>query len=120
MSRLAKIAVTSIAVAAFGLTMFAADSFAADPASGKKVFTANCVVCHGDKGDGMGPAAATMNPKPRNFTNAADMKGIDDARLHKSISEGTRTPGSAMVGFAKTLKVSDIDDVVAYIKSLKK
>ena len=118
MSRLAKIAVTSIAVAAFGLTMFAAESFAADPANGKKVFTANCVVCHGDKGDGMGPAAATMNPKPRNFTSAAEMKGIDDARLHKSTAEGR--PGTAMVGFAKTLKASDIDDVVAYIKSLKK
>src|SRR4030065_1034596 len=118
MSRLAKIAVTSIAVAAFGLTMFAAESFAADPANGKKVFTANCVVCHGDKGDGMGPAAATMNPKPRNFTSATEMKGIDDARLHKSIADGR--PGTAMAGFAKTLKASDIDDVVAYIKSLKK
>ena len=118
MSRLAKIAVTSIAVAAFGLTMVATQSFAADPTNGKKVFTANCVVCHGDKGDGMGPAAATMNPKPRNFTSATEMRGIDDARLHKSTSEGR--PGTAMVGFAKTLKVSDIDDVIAYIKTLLK
>ena len=118
MSRLAKIAVTSIAVAAFGLTMVATQSFAADPANGKKVYSANCVVCHGDKGDGKGPAAATMNPKPRDFTSAAEMKGIDDARLHKSTAEGR--PGTAMVGFAKTLKASDMADVIAYIKSLKK
>ena len=118
MSKLARIAVSSIAVAAFGLTLLATQSIAADAANGKKIYSANCVVCHGDKGDGKGPAAATMNPKPRDFTSATEMKGVDDARLKKSITEGR--PGTAMVGFAKTLKATDIDDVIAYTKSLLK
>ncbi|MBI5755955.1 MAG: cytochrome c [Nitrospirae bacterium] len=121
MSRGAKIAVlslTAVLFVVFSLAIFAAESLAADAANGKKVFTANCVVCHGDQGNGSGPAAATMTPKPRNFTSPTEMKDIDDARLKKSITEGR--PGTAMVGFAKTLKASDIDDVIAYVKTFLK
>ena len=46
------------------------------------------------------------------------MKGIDDARIHKSLMEGR--PGTAMVSFAKTLSAGDIDDVIAYVKTLLK
>jgi hypothetical protein len=34
---------------------------------GKELFQANCSSCHGDNGEGNGSAAATLNPKPRNF-----------------------------------------------------
>lgn len=114
MSKGAKIAAFAV-TAAFSFALFATESLAADAKNGEKIFKANCVVCHGDKGDGKGPASAGMNPPPRNFTSATEMKGIDDARLHKSIAEGR--PGTPMVGFAKTLKASDIDDVIAYIKT---
>lgn len=103
------------AAAVFSFAFFATQSWAAgDAAKGEKVYKANCVVCHGDKGDGKGPAAMGMTPPPRNFTSAADMKGIDEARLKKSIAEGR--PGTPMVGFGKTLKAGDIDDVVAYVE----
>jgi cbb3-type cytochrome oxidase cytochrome c subunit len=35
---------------------------------GKAVYFRRCVGCHGEKGDGNGPAARFLNPKPRNFT----------------------------------------------------
>ena len=109
----------SVFFVVFTFAMFATDSMAAgDAAKGEKIFKANCVVCHGDKGDGKGPAAAGMTPPPRNFTSATDMKGIDNARLHKSIVEGR--PGTPMVGFGKTLKPVDIDDVIAYIAAFLK
>ena len=113
------IAFISVFFVVFTFAMFATDSMAAgDAAKGEKIFKANCVVCHGDKGDGKGPAAAGMTPPPRNFTSATDMKGIDNARLHKSIVEGR--PGTPMVGFGKTLKPADIDDVIAYVKTFLK
>lgn len=117
MSKGVKITILAVTVAV-GFALVASQSFAADAAKGEKVFKANCVVCHGDKGDGKGPAAAPLTPKPRNFTDANEMKGIDDSRLKKSIVEGR--PGTAMVSFAKTLSAGDIDDVIAYIKTLLK
>jgi mono/diheme cytochrome c family protein len=38
-------------------------------ARGKELYESNCVTCHGPAGHGDGPAAGTMNPRPRNFTN---------------------------------------------------
>ncbi|MBI5406809.1 MAG: cytochrome c [Nitrospirae bacterium] len=117
MSKGGKFTILALTVA-FGFVLVASQSWAGDAAKGEKVFKANCVVCHGDKGDGKGPAAAPLTPKPRNFTDANEMKGIDDARLHKSILEGR--PGTAMVSFAKTLSAGDIEDVIAYLKTLLK
>jgi len=118
MSKGVKITILAVTVA-FGFALVVSQSWAAgDAAKGEKVFKANCIVCHGDKGDGKGAAAAALTPKPRNFTDANEMKGIDDARIHKSVMEGR--PGTAMVSFAKTLSAGDIEDVIAYIKTLLK
>ena len=35
---------------------------------GKEVFTAHCVGCHGERGDGTGAAATFLSPLPRDFT----------------------------------------------------
>ncbi|MFQ5693863.1 MAG: c(7)-type cytochrome triheme domain-containing protein, partial [Nitrospinota bacterium] len=35
---------------------------------GKAVYLRACAVCHGEEGDGKGPLAAQLNPKPRDFT----------------------------------------------------
>ncbi len=36
---------------------------------GKQVYLRRCVGCHGEKGDGKGPSARFLNPKPRDFTS---------------------------------------------------
>lgn len=34
---------------------------------GRKLYQQHCAGCHGDQGDGLGPAASFLYPKPRNF-----------------------------------------------------
>jgi mono/diheme cytochrome c family protein len=35
---------------------------------GRNVYQRDCIGCHGEKGDGAGPASKFLSPKPRNFT----------------------------------------------------
>src|SRR5262249_4513171 len=41
---------------------------------GAKVYAARCTLCHGPQGHGDGPAAAAMNPKPRDHTDGSYMR----------------------------------------------
>lgn len=64
---------------------------------GKKSFNTVCAACHGEKGDGSGPAAAALTPRPRNFLTEPFKFGEKPEELFKSISEGS--PGTAMVPY---------------------
>ncbi len=67
-------------------------------ARGKDLFTINCSPCHGERGLGDGPSAATMNPGPRNFTSPAGWKnGYDLPAIYKTVSIGV--PGTSMAPF---------------------
>jgi len=58
-------------------------------ANGKILFEAQCVVCHGAAGKGDGPAAAGLNPKPRNFTEADGWKnGRKPSQIFTTLTKG--------------------------------
>ena len=85
-------------------------------AKGKEQFTAQCVACHGSHGMGDGPAAGSLNPKPRNFTVDAGWKnGRKPSQVFKTLKEGI--PGSGMASFS-TLGVDDRWALVHYVRSL--
>src|SRR6185437_2249544 len=69
-------------------------------AHGKELFQQNCVMCHGPQGQGNGPAAAALNPHPRNFTSTTEkwVNGRKSTMVFKTLKEGI--PGSAMASFA--------------------
>jgi mono/diheme cytochrome c family protein len=46
--------------------------------SGKHIYTEYCMACHGEKGDGNGPAAKGSIPAPRNFTQGLYKFGLVD------------------------------------------
>lgn len=81
-----------------------------------------CAKCHGDNGKGNGPSAATLNPKPRDYTDCKAMEGKTDAELFKVISEGGEAAGMSpdMQPWGGTLSDEEIHELVKFVRSFCK
>ena len=85
-------------------------------ALGRTLFAKNCVACHGPSGQGDGPAAVALNPKPRDFTRKDGWKnGSRIADIYGTLSKGL--PPSAMAAY-DTLSPRDRMALVHYVRSL--
>ena len=102
---------------ALALAVAAAPAFAADAGDGKAVYEIRCAPCHGDAGEGNGPAAAALEPKPRNFRDAAFWRGRSRTSLKLVIEQGR--PGTMMAPFKGVLSDAEIDGVVRYVESFR-
>jgi len=116
---------TLLAVAAVGLSaslsaQAGAKVMPSSPAlieKGKTAYTTNCVTCHGDKGDGNGPAGAVMNPKPRNFAADKFKKGDKPEQVFATLTKGLE--GTSMAGYSY-LSDEDRWGLTYYVLSLRK
>ena len=105
-----------------------AASAAGDAAKGKVLFETNCASCHGTSGKGDGPVGAALQPPPRDFTKAEfkfdtdkDGKTGTDADLMNIVKNGAAAyGGSPLMAPWGHLSDSDIQNVVAYVRTLKK
>lgn len=52
------------------------------------IFQLRCAICHGASGKGDGPGAASLNPKPRDYTDKKWQASVTDEELKKVIVEG--------------------------------
>ncbi len=83
---------------------------------GEVVFKQNCSSCHGDRGQGNGPAAGTLNPRPRNFTQPADWKrGFHVTDIFATLTTGIKGSGMAAFDF---IMPADRMALVHYVRSL--
>lgn len=64
-------------------------------AKAEEIFTSRCVTCHGADGRGDGTGSAQLNPKPRNFHDAAWQKSVTDDHLMKIIKLGGAAVGKS-------------------------
>jgi mono/diheme cytochrome c family protein len=73
-------------------------------ARGGDLFRANCSSCHGDNGEGNGPAAITLNPKPRNFHSLAGWtNGSKISQIYKTLQDGVPETGMASFSYMPPL-----------------
>ncbi|MBM3555138.1 MAG: c-type cytochrome, partial [Alphaproteobacteria bacterium] len=93
----------------------------ADVEPGRAVYDRWCAGCHGAKGDGNGPAAPFLMPKPRDFTlgvykykSTEGTSPPSDEDIARMIAEGM--PGTAMPGWRDVLGEAERRQVAAYIK----
>ncbi len=88
---------------------------------GREAYKTYCIGCHGEAGDGAGPAARFLNPKPRDFRSgiikfAAVESGElpHDADLERVIRSGLH--GTAMSQW-RFMPKNTVEAVVQYIKT---
>ncbi len=84
-------------------------------AKGKELFTTTCTSCHGENGDGNGPASGPLNPKPRNFKQADNWtNGKKFSDMYKTLQEGIASRGMAAYEY---IAPADRIAIIQYIRA---
>ena len=83
---------------------------------GNKIYQERCALCHGPEGKGDGPAAAGLNPKPRNHTDGTYMKTRTDDQLLDVIRHGK----GGMPAWGGILNETEIHAVLKHVRTLAK
>ena len=86
-----------------------------NPQTGQAIYQQHCVRCHGKALDGKGPDAASLGVPPANF-HSAHSRIKDDFELWLTIQGGRMF--TAMHNWSDELRNDQINDVVAYIRSV--
>jgi mono/diheme cytochrome c family protein len=89
------------------------DALTGNPDNGAAFYMANCATCHGETGDGRGPRAYFINPKPRNFLHPASRQALNLPALFSAISLGRL--GTEMPAWNKVMEPRQIADVAEFV-----
>ena len=84
-----------------------------DANKGAAFYMSNCSTCHGATGDGRGPRAYFINPKPRNLTHPATRAEFNRAAIFTAVSDGKL--GTEMPAWGKVMTPQEIADVTEFV-----
>ena len=85
----------------------------AGPTEGKQVFDSKCKGCHGPSGQG-NPAIAKMMKVELRPLGSKEVQAMSDAELKKIIADG-----KGKMPKISGLSAKQVDDVVAFVRTLK-
>jgi mono/diheme cytochrome c family protein len=105
-----RIILTAIAVIAFCTT----GALAADAKAGQAVYDKSCKTCHGPDGTPNSSVAKMMKVDMKNL-GSAEVQAQSDADIKAIV-----TAGKSKMKPVKTVSGADLDNVVAYVRTLKK
>ena len=88
-------------------------NFALAADSGAQLFGSKCAMCHGKEGAANTPMAKNMKLKP---LSSPEVQKASDAELKTTIEKGK----GKMPAYGSKLSSTQIDELVKYIRSLKK
>jgi mono/diheme cytochrome c family protein len=105
-----RVLLTTFSIAALAATA----GMAADAKAGQAAYDKSCKSCHGADGTPNAAIAKMMKVDMKDL-KSAEVQGMSDADIKKVIAEG-----KGKMKPVKTVTGADTDNVVAYIRSLKK
>jgi len=86
-----------------------------DARRGAELYAQQCAICHGEGGQGLDASPAAPHGAP-SLNNPVFLEAASDGFIRYAIAKGRR--GTAMPAFEGTLTEQQIDDLVAFIRSL--
>lgn len=89
-----------------------------DVERGAEIFADKCALCHGK--DGSGRRLMPLDPKPRDLTDADELKLASDWQLYLVIRDGGEAVGLAdtMIGVGDQVTPQEVHDVAVFVKGL--
>ena len=98
----------------FVLALGTTAAFAADARAGETVYDKSCKTCHGADGTPNPAIGKAMKVEMKDL-KSPEVQSKSDADLKKIVTEGT-----GKMKPVKTISGADLDNVIAYVHSLKK
>jgi mono/diheme cytochrome c family protein len=97
---------------------------AGDAPEGATLFSQHCARCHGSHGKGDGPDLAKIHadPAPDNWTDKEINAELSDYKIRKIVTGGGPAvdKSSKMPAFGSKLSPAQINDLIAFIRTLPK
>jgi cytochrome c553 len=105
---------------AFALALAVAALPGAAAANGAGDYATYCAPCHGARGDGDGPLARMLVPRPARHSDPVFMSRLSDEYLLRLLAQGGPALGKSplMGAWGRILSRERLGDLIAFMRSL--